>query len=539
MMTTIKTNAEGIDGISMEMLNRTLPRTVPALLNILNTCLLEGCFPQSWKTAIVTPLPKKDQVNDYKDLRPISILPAASKILEKTMTKQLSAYLEGLNIIPENQSGFRKGRSTCTTLAQVSDEILSSLDQGLVSILILLDFLRAFDCIEQKLLLSKLKYYGLDDNSILLLSNYLSDRQQIVRCLNSDGESVFSDPKKVTRGCPQGACISPLLYAVYTADLPRCVQHMRCEMFADDTQLLHSFAPADTAAAARLVNAELQRVWDWARDNALCLNAGKTVAMIFGTKNAVRKVLDMQPNITLNGQTIEIVDYARNLGLHMDTSLNFNKHVSMKIKTAMYKLKSLYKVGEYLTKEVRRTLTESLILSQFEYCDIVYGPCLQDKTSRRIQRVQNSCVRFCEQLRRRDRITPVLNSLGVLDMAARRRLHLACFTYDVVHSHTPAGLAAGLRLQGAGGRQRAVNAMQLLAPRCRTAAARGSFRYASAKIWNDIPPPIRIPKTRLSFKTKLKKYLINQQKEYENINCPMKSRFQYCKYVSQNILYRK
>lgn len=170
-------------------------------------------------------------------------------------------------------------------------------------------------------------------------------------------------------------------------------------------------------------------------------------------------------------------------------------------------------------------LTESLILSQFNYCDIVYGPCLQEKTSRRIQQVQNSCVRFCEHLRRRDRITPVLNSLNVLDMAGRRQLHLACLTYDVLHSRRPAGLAAKLRLQGAGGRQRAVNALQLLVPCHHTAAVRGSFRFATAKIWNDIPPPIRTSKTRQIFKHRFKIILLNVQKEFEDIRCPIRSRF--------------
>ncbi|KAI5632380.1 hypothetical protein NE865_14901 [Phthorimaea operculella] len=304
-------------------------------------------------------------------------------------------------------------------------------------------------------------------------------------------------------------------------------------MFADDTQLLHSFAPADTAAAARLVNEELQRVWEWARDNALCLNAGKTVAMLFGTKTAVNRVLSRKPNIILNGQPIEIVDYARNLGLHMDTNLNFNRHVNMKIKSAMYKLKSLYKIGEYLSAEVRRTLTESLVLSQFDYCDVVYGPCIQEKAGRRIQKVQNSCVRFCERVRRRDRITPVLNNLGVLNMEARRRVHLACFTYKVQQSGVPAGLAAKLQQQGAGGerRQRAVNALLLVAPRCHTAAARGSFRIAAAKIWNDIPPPIRTLKTINQFKRKLKCLFLDIQKQFETIQCPVKNRFTYMNYV--------
>ncbi|XP_063377522.1 uncharacterized protein LOC134664707 [Cydia fagiglandana] len=521
IMGTIKTNAEGTDAISIDMLKLTMPRTIPVLLHIINTCLLEGCFPTGWKEAVVTPLPKKDQVNDYRDLRPISILPAMSKILEKAMTKQLSSYLEGSGVIPDNQSGFRAGRSPETTLLNVVDEIVHATDRGLVSILVLLDFSRAFDSLDIELLLCKLRYYGLDSVALRLMKNYLTGRKQMVKCLNKDGRPTYSSFAAVTRGCPQGACISPLLYAVYTAELPHAAQHAHCEMFADDTQLLLSFAPEDAAGAVRRLNEDLQRVWEWARDNALCLNPGKTNAIMFGARNSVRRVQSLGLPVRLGGTDIPFVDCARNLGLYMDSGLKFEKHINLKIKAAMYKLKSLYKINEFLSAEVRRMLVESVILSQFNYCDTVYGPCILQKTSHRIQKVQNSCARFSERLGRRDRITPALNQLNSLKMSARRRVHLACATFRVLARQTSRALADKLRRAAAADSarpRRALHALLLVPPEYRAAAFRGSFRYAATKCWNDIPPPVREAKSIQQFKSRLKKLYMNNQKEFENIH---------------------
>jgi hypothetical protein len=129
------------------MLRLTLPQSLIAVTFLINQSLAEGLFPDDWKLAAVKPIPKSSNPSDMGDLRPISLLPCLSKVLEKVVCNQLTEYLEDNNILPERQSGFRRGHGTATALANVVDGLLVSRDQGMLSFLILLDFSRAFDSI--------------------------------------------------------------------------------------------------------------------------------------------------------------------------------------------------------------------------------------------------------------------------------------------------------------------------------------------------------------------------------------------------------
>jgi hypothetical protein len=159
LIMSIGTNAEGVDCITRDMILLTLPRTLKVITAIINRSLQSGIFPDIWKVARVKPIPKTNTPAELKDLRPISILPFMSKIIEKVVCQQLAVYLAATNILPQRQSGFRSNHSTSTALLDVVDDILAGQDIGRGSILVLLDFSRAFDCINHNLLISKLAFY--------------------------------------------------------------------------------------------------------------------------------------------------------------------------------------------------------------------------------------------------------------------------------------------------------------------------------------------------------------------------------------------
>lgn len=184
---SIQTNAIGTDGISRDIVLLTLPHTLSIITDIINKSIVTGVVPHQWKKALIIPLPKVDHPKEFKDLRPISILPFLSKILEKAIYIQLLKYIEVNKILPLFQSGFRKGRGTVTTLLDVTDNILAAQDDGQGSILTLLDFSRAFDSLNISLLLSKLSYYGFDHHSINWFKSYLGERFQAVKLLKDDG----------------------------------------------------------------------------------------------------------------------------------------------------------------------------------------------------------------------------------------------------------------------------------------------------------------------------------------------------------------
>ena len=312
---TIKSNALGVDGVSLNMVLLTLPQTLYVITAIVNLSIKTGIFPKIWKDSIIKPIPKVSHPTEFKDLRPVSILPFMSKILEKVVCMQINEYLLSNNILPTKQSGFRAGRSTATAQIDVIDDLLSGQDRGEGSILILLDYSRAFDTINTSLLLAKLKFYGFDDNALKWFASYLTNRSQKVEVTSLNGTKRYSQTSSVSRGVPQGSILGPILFVIYTADLPDCLVSCNYHLYADDLQLYKAFNPNETATAIELINQDLARIADWSKLNGLFLNPTKTKYIVIGTKAQTRKIDSCNYKLELIGQNIEQVNEARNLGL--------------------------------------------------------------------------------------------------------------------------------------------------------------------------------------------------------------------------------
>nr|CAI5861137.1 unnamed protein product [Callosobruchus analis] len=108
---SIKSNAAGVDGISIKIILHCCPFILPLITHIYNFCITNKVFPNLWKKANVIPLPKKDTVQDLNDLRPVSVLCALSKPLGKLLENQIREYVNYNEIFPRQQSGFRTKHS--------------------------------------------------------------------------------------------------------------------------------------------------------------------------------------------------------------------------------------------------------------------------------------------------------------------------------------------------------------------------------------------------------------------------------------------
>ena len=514
-ISSLKSNAEGCDNITLDMINMTLPHTLNVLTDIINQSIATSTFPDQWKTASIRPLPKIANPSTLKDLRPISILPCVSKVLEKIVSRQLSLFLEQNHILPDLQSGFRKQRSTSTALLDVTDNILCDQDKGMCTVLVLLDFSRAFDAINIQLLISKLKYYGFDHNAVKWFQSYLSNRQQLVDLRLSDGTTLRSAPIPVDRGVPQGSILGPIIFILYCADIIRCLQRCKYHIYADDVQLYISFKPDEYDTAIKALNDDLQRIAEWSEQSGLSLNPTKSKYLVLGTRQQLAR-LPVSFDVKLMGEPIERVYEARNLGLTLDKDLRFEKHIADAVRNCFYRLRVLYRIRPYLSESLREQLVETLVLSRLNYADTVYGPRLLARTDRLIQRIQNACARFCYNIPRRSHVTPFLNKHFILKMKSRRKLHLACLLFGVIKFKKPDYLYNKLNWLNSRrecGRRQC--SQQLSSQPHHTAAFRGSFRYAASKVWNNLPPPIRTTNTIYTFRKRLRQYLVEAQRKLD------------------------
>ena len=178
--------------------------------DIINASLFEGIFPTAMKTTKAVPIHKGGPKIDIQNYRPISLLSAFSKIYEKVMYQRIYNFLSHNNILIENQFGFRKGRSCEHALLTAQHEILSSLNKKQISMLLLLDFSKAFDMVDHQILLNKLYNYGIRGIAHEWLKSYLSGRKQFV-ALNSK----TSTTSNMLYGVPQGSILGPLLFIIY------------------------------------------------------------------------------------------------------------------------------------------------------------------------------------------------------------------------------------------------------------------------------------------------------------------------------------
>lgn len=510
---TLTSNATGADGVNLDMLLLTLPNSLETLTKIINTSFKTNLFPDMWQHALVKPIPKKSNPSEPKDLRPISILPNTSKILEKIACDQLKHFLEVKNILPVTQSGFRPKRSTATALMAVVDDMLTAQDMGEGTILVLLDYTRAFDCINIPLLLSKMSYYGFSVDAVAWFDSYFRSRSQSV-VLEQATNDKKSGSRSIRRGIAQGSILGPLLFILYSADLVSHIQFCKYHMYADDLQLYLSFNPAETSGAIEKINSDLQRIYKWSEQNALVLNPDKSKYLIIGSKKQIQKTIAHNPTILINGTSIERVSEARNLGVLMDDSLRFEKHVINTARNCFYRLKVLYKIRNYISQDLRVKLCESLVLSKLNYADTVIGPRLLVRSQNLIQRVQNACARYCIAIPPRAHITPYLNDANLLKMKYRRELHFASLLFGIIVDKCPPYLYCKLRWRKDINTPHCtrLSSYKLVLPRYGSAAFHGSFKYNATRCWNNLPPPLRSLKSIKSFKKQYKLYLLIRQK---------------------------
>ncbi len=335
------------------------------LLQIVNMSLLSGFFPQALKTAVIKPLLKKSNLDSslMNNYRPISNLPFLSKIIEKAVFQQLSAFLALNNCFDVFQSGFRPHHSTETALVKVFNEIHLNTDSGRTSVLVLLDLSAAFDTVDHNILLDRLEnWVGLYGTVLNWFESYLKDRDYFVSIGNYTSELT-----KMTCGVPQGSILGPLLFNIYMLPLAQIMKNNKIcyHNYADDTQIYITISPGDYDPIQALSNC-IEQVNDWMCQNFLQLNKDKTEVIVFGAREERLKV-----SARLQSVMLRTTDQARNLGVVMDSDLNLRSHIKTITKSAYYHLKNISRIRGLMSQQDLEKLIHAFIFSRLDYCNSV------------------------------------------------------------------------------------------------------------------------------------------------------------------------
>ena len=168
----------------------------------INNSIDKKFFPKFLEDGKSLPNSRVDQPTSVKDFPPISVLPILSKVNERVILQQLQLFIEKESLYTATQSGFRKGHSTTTILLKIRDYIKRAMNKSEVTLGILIDYSKAFDTIDQNILLEKILKFNFSPQAVEIIFSYISDCKQYVQVDNKSSEI-----SNMYFGVPQGSTL--------------------------------------------------------------------------------------------------------------------------------------------------------------------------------------------------------------------------------------------------------------------------------------------------------------------------------------------
>ena len=440
---------------------------LPPITKIINLSLDSGYFPRTWKCALVRPLLKEDGLPPvFKNFIPVSNLAFISKLVETVVVKQLQHYLNCNNLFPVFQSAYRQNHSTETALLKVMNDILLNMNNQCVTLLILLDLRAAFDTVNHDTMLRRLEYtFGIQGKALSWFASYLSGRTQRIMINESK-----SKPFSLECGVPQGSCLGPLLFTLYTSELFEIIKYYlpMIYCYADDSQVYISFTPNDRAeqlSAVRNMEDCIRDIRFWMLNNDLKFNDDRTEFLIIGSS-----------------------------------------HVTKICASSFYYIYNICRIRNYLSLQSTEILVHVFITSRLEYCnDLLYG--LPDCLLNKLQRVQNACAGLIFREQKFCHVTPLIYELHWLSIKYRIEFEILKILNFLALTYLSSLIS--LRLPSKYNLKNSTDNLLLSYSRFKSKATLGdrSFTCAAPKLWNALPFDIRSASTVSIFKAKLKTHL--------------------------------
>ena len=431
---------------------------LPALTHIINLSITSRTFPHSWKKAKVIPLHKTGDVLNPKNYRPVAILPVFSKVLERVIFNQMVGYISENNLLHPSHHAYRSHHNTTTALLQMYDIWLDSLEKAEMARICFLDMSAAFDIVDHSLLIKKLELYGFDSSMVKWVSSYLTGRSQ---CVSIDGS--LSRCLEVRHGVPQGSILGPLLYTLFTNELPEVV-HADCPevpgdtwpnfriscrkcgsvgCYADDTT--YSCSGADIAQLSDQLSVKYNTLSNFLTSNRLKLNDDKTHLMVMSTSQAraVRKDTIKDSRLVVIRTPTKVIQPSESeklLGCWLHEDMKFAEHIVnskesllCSINQRIGALKLIAKVANFKT---RKMIANGIFMSKLIYLIELWGGSSK-YLMKALQKAQNRAARFVTKLDWNTTTGELLRQCGWLSVQQLAVYHSVVMVYKVILNKSP------------------------------------------------------------------------------------------------------
>ena len=457
--------AFGQDGIDAAALKPVAKEISVPLCHLINLSLVSERFAKKWKISKVTPRLKSRDLNKFEpaSYRPVAILSTLSKLVERTAQTQLLEYVEKTKQLNDSNHAYRKEMSTTTTLMEILDEIYQGVEARSKSVVMAIDQSAAFECVDRKILIEKLKLYKIGRGAINWIDDYLSYRTHFVAI----GGGV-SKMTAINSGVPQGSVIGPLLYALYTNEITELAKDKNCKEnvhketsklfssqcnncgkisnYADDTTYV--VTNKDRQRNQENIVRTLDNLKVFLNDSKLAINMDKTSINECMLKQMKGRAPGNPPTLTVEKtpgifKTLQNSKYSRILGANIEGNIQWSSHLETGGKALFPLLRKhlglLKHKGKSIPNKSRNNLAKGLIGSRLNYLLPLWGGATT-KYIKKAQVIWNTAARWATGLSRRTRTSELMKAAGWMSIEELVKVSTAILTWKLVHSRKPARL---------------------------------------------------------------------------------------------------
>ena len=363
----------------------------------------------------------------------------------------------------------------------------------------MIDFRKAFDLVDHKILLHKFRLYKCDNNSLTWFQSYLNKRQQFVKIGN-----VTSGMEFIKSGIPQGSIIGPLMFILFINDIQFYCDKVQVNMYADDTTL---YSSSDSITDIQtMLNYELQNISKWCHYNNMVINSEKTKCMLIGSNNRLSNVDTSMFDVNIDGNNIELVKCQKLLGVHVDSSLTWKDHVNYLRGILNNRINLLRHLRKHVPLFARKLFYNSYILPHMDYCNLIWG-----RNSKSVQDVMCKYQKKAARLiLNADFMTPssqMFSKLMWLPFNKRLEYYECILIYKSLNGLSPEYITDMFQNVNTVHKYnlRSVTCNNVYQPKCHV----NSIKFSSTVLWNNLDPSLKRATSLHTFKSNLYKYLMS------------------------------
>ena len=496
--------ASGPDEVPVILLKNCKESLAIPLQILWSRSLEKSDVPDFYKFSHVFPLHKKDSRAIASNYRPISLTSHIIKVFERVVRKKMVEYLELNDLICNKQHGFRSGRSCLTQLLHHFDDVLGALTENSDFDSIYLDYAKAFDKVDHKLLIKKLMLYGIHPKIVKWVESFLTNRTQSVVV-----DGTLSLLALIISGVPQGTVLGPILFLIFINDIDHCIMHSIVRCFADDTRI--SIA-VKSELDVLLLQSDLENVIKWSEVNNMALHKDKFEYMCH--KSNKQHTLSDLPFVSECYQyhvsesvSLQPVHQLCDLGVLVSKDLSWSPHIKSIANKARQKASWVLSVFHTRSTAIMLTLYKSMVRSLLEYCCPLWHPIkvsdIQELES--VQRTFTSKIAGMKHLHYWDRLT----QLSLMSLQRRRERFIILHMWKILNGKTSNDLNIAFV-----SRPRLGN-LAVIPPKNKSSSAANqtlfdsSFAVQGPILWNAMPHHLNSIQDLEQFKSKLTQFMLS------------------------------